>query len=229
LSPANPYWPGEGYEPFAYEIFAVIEENGVLSGRFSMAEYTGTHLDAPSHFVEGQIPVDQIPLEQLIVPVVVIDVRDEVTENADYQLTPEDIVSWERANGVIRPNAMVFMYTGWEERWTDFERYRNEDEDGLMRFPGYSPTATALLVSERDVAGLVIDTLSVDYGLSIDFEVHAISHGRAKYHVENAANLGDIPVTGAWVIVAPIKIEGGTGGPARIRAVVQQTQSIDPF
>jgi len=229
LNPENPHWPGEGYEPFAYETFAVLEEDGVLSGRFSMAEHTGTHLDAPNHFVEGQIGVDQIPLEQLIVPVVVIDVRNAVTEDADYQLTTQDIGNWERVNGDIQPNTMVFMYSGWEERWTDFESYRNEDEEGLMHFPGFAPGATALLVSERDVAGIGIDTLSVDFGLSIDFEVHAISHGRAKYHIENAANLGDLPATGAWVIVAPIKIEGGTGGPARVLALVQNTQPSGPF
>ncbi len=220
LSSANPHWPGPGYEPFAYEIFATIEEDGALSGRFTMAEHTGTHLDAPNHFIEGQVPMDQIPLDQLIVQAVVIDTRTQVLEDPNYLLTPDDIRAWESANGVIPPDALVFMYTGWDERWTDFDRYKNADEEEKLHFPGFSPESAEMLTGERDVAGLGIDTLSVDYGLSEDFQVHHISHGRAKYHLENVANLGRLPARGARVIVAPIKIEGGTGGPARIYALV---------
>jgi kynurenine formamidase len=195
-----------------------------------MAEHTGTHVDAPNHFVDGQIPVDRLPLDRLIVPGVVIDVRERVAEDADYQLSPEDLVAWERENGLIPPNSLVFLYTGWDERWNDFDMYRNEDSEGRMHFPGFSPGATALLASERRVAGMGIDTLSVDYGLSIDFDVHAISHGAGLYHVENAANLGELPPTGAWIIVAPIKIEGGTGGPARILAIVRNlAEATNPF
>ncbi len=222
LNPDNPYWPGDGYEPFAYETFATLEEDGVLSGRFSMAEHTGTHLDAPNHFAAGQIGLNEIALERLIVPTVVIDVRDAVAADPDYQLTPGDIVAWERVNGTIGPGTLVFLYTGWDERFAEFESYRNEDDEGLMHFPGFAPAAAPLLVTERNVAGLGIDTLSVDYGMSIDFEVHAISHGQGKYHIENAANLGELPPTGAWVIVAPIKIENGTGGPVRLLALVQE-------
>lgn len=222
LNPENPYWPGKGYEPFAYETFATLEEDGVLAGRFSMAEHTGTHLDAPNHFTKGQISVDEIALEHLIVPAAVIDARQAVARDPDYQLSPGEVVQWERANGVIAPNTLVFLYTGWENRFDDFESYRNEDETGLMHFPGFAPATAALLVSERDVSGLGIDTLSVDYGLSIDFEVHAISHGQGKYHIENAGNLGELPPTGAHVIVAPIKIEGGTGGPVRVLALIPE-------
>ena len=220
LGPTNPHWPGPGYEPFAYEIFATIEDDGVLSGRFTMAEHTGTHLDAPNHFVEGQIPMDQIPLDQLIVGAVVIDTRAEVRENPDYVLTPDDIRGWEGTNGLIPRGTLVLMYTGWDERWSDFALYKNADEDDKLHFPGFSPEAAEMLTGERDVVGLGIDTLSVDPGLSEDFQVHHISHGRAKYHLENVANLGQLPATGARVIVAPIKIEDGTGGPARIFALV---------
>jgi kynurenine formamidase len=221
LSSANPHWPGPGYEPFAYEIFATIEDDGVLSGRFTMAEHTGTHIDAPSHFTEGQIPVDGIPLDQLIVQAVVIDARAQVREDPDYLLTPEDVLGWEDINGLIPPNTLVFMYTGWDERWSDFDSYKNADQEGKLHFPGFSPESAELLTGERDVAGLGIDTLSVDYGLSEDFQVHHVSHGRAKYHLENVANLGELPATGTQVIVAPIKIAEGTGGPARIFALVQ--------
>ena len=219
LSPANPYWPGEGYAPFAYEVFETIEEDGALAARFMMAEHTGTHLDAPNHFVEGQASIDRIPLQQLIVSAVVIDVRAAVAENPDYLLTTEDILNWEGTNGRIEPNTFVFMYTGWDERWTDYDSYKNADEDGTLHFPGFSPEAAELLV-ERNVAGLGIDTLSVDYGLSEGFDVHHITNTQDKYHLENVANLGELPATGTHLIVAPIKIENGTGGPTRIYALL---------
>jgi kynurenine formamidase len=230
LNANNPYWPGEGYTPFEYETFASLEEDGVLSGRFAMAEHTGTHLDAPNHFVQGQLSVDRIPVEQLIVPGIVIDARIPVAENADYQLSVVDLLAWERANGLVPPNSVVFLHTGWDQRWQDFASYRNEDDEGRMHFPGFSPEVTTLLVSNRGIAGLGIDTLSVDYGLSIDFDVHAISHGGGLYHIENAANLGELPATGSWIVVAPIKVEGGTGGPARILAISRNSlQQTSPF
>ncbi len=220
LNPQNPYWPGPGYAPFKYEIFATLEKDGVLSGRFTMAEHTGTHLDAPNHFVTGQISVDKLPVQQLFVPAVVFDVRKKATENADYLLNPADVTAWEQAHGRIPQNAVVMMYTGWDERWTDFDQYKNADKNGTLHFPGFSPEAVKVLAEERNVAGIGIDTLSVDYGMSKDFAVHHYSHARGKYHLENVANLGSLPPTGVSVIVAPIKIENGTGGPARIFALI---------
>lgn len=223
LNPQNPYWPGPGYGPFKYETFATLEKNGVLSGRFSLAEHTGTHLDAPNHFAKGQISADKLPLDQLVVPAVVIDLRAKTAANPDYQLTPDDIAMWEQSHGRIPQNSVVLMYTGWDTRWTDFEKYKNAEKNGTLHFPGYSVEAAKLLVEDRNVAGLGIDTLSVDYGMSKDFGVHHISHGKGKYHLENVANLGSMPPSGAWLIVAPIKIENGTGGPARIFALVGTT------
>ena len=220
LNPQNPYWPGPGYAPFKYEIFATLEKDGVLSGRFTMAEHTGTHLDAPNHFVTGQISVDKLPVQQLFVPAVVFDVRKKAAENADYLLNPADVTAWEQAHGRIPQNAVVMMYTGWDERWTDFDQYKNADKAGTLHFPGFSPEAVKVLAEERNVAGIGIDTLSVDYGMSKDFAVHHYSHSRGKYHLENVANLGSLPPTGVSVIVAPIKIENGTGGPARIFALI---------
>jgi len=220
LNPRNPYWPGPGYEPFKFEIFATIEKDHVLSGKMAFDEHTGTHLDAPSHFVAGQVPVDKLPLKQLFGPAVVLDVRKAVGDNPDYQLAPADITSFEQAHGRIPDNSVVFMYTGWDERWDDYEKYKNADSKKVLHFPGFSNEAAKLLVDERNIAGIGIDTLSVDYGMSTDFMVHHISHGKGKFHLENVANLGMIPAAGAFVIVAPIKVENGTGGPARIFALV---------
>ena len=221
LNAQNPHWPGPGYEPFHYEIFATLDKDGVLSGKFSMAEHTGTHLDAPNHFAEGQLPVDRIPPQQLFCPAVVIDVRQQVSQSADYTVTPMDVLNWEQQFGRIPDNALVFAYSGWDSRWSDFEKYKNADAQGGLHFPGFSAEAANLLAEERNIAGIGIDTLSVDPGTSKDFSVHHISHGKGKYHIENAANLGSLPASGAFVVVAPVKIENGTGGPARIFALVR--------
>jgi kynurenine formamidase len=114
------------------------------------------------------------------------------------------------------------MYTGWDTRWDDYDAYKNADAKKVLHFPGFSTDAAKLLAEERNIAGVGIDTLSVDYGLSKDFMVHHIVHGKGKFHLENVANLGMMPAAGAWVIVAPMKIENGTGGPARIFALVKR-------
>jgi kynurenine formamidase len=111
------------------------------------------------------------------------------------------------------------MYTGWDTRWNDFPRYKNADKEGVLHFPGFSREAAKLLVEERNVNGLGIDALSVDHGQSNDFPVHLISHAKGKYHLENVANLGSMPPSGAFLIVAPIKIENGSGGPVRLLAL----------
>ncbi len=112
-----------------------------------------------------------------------------------------------------------FALTGWGRHWEDFERYKNEDDSGKLHFPGFSPQAARFLVEDRAVKGLGIDTLSVDFGRSTDFAVHHIVHSSGGYHIENVANLARVPQSGAWTIVAPIKIEDGSGGPTRIWAV----------
>jgi kynurenine formamidase len=220
LSPKIPYWPGKTYKPFRFETIATLEKDKVFSGAFWTPEHIGTHVDAPNHFVAGQIPVDAIPLRQLISPAVVIDVREPVGKNADYQLTVAAIEQWENTHGRIPRGALVFLYTGWDGRWNDTRAYRNQDARAVMHFPGFSPESAEFLARQRDISGIGIDTLSVDYGPSKDFRVHHITHGAGKYHVENAANLGQLPPTGAVVIVAAVPIEGGSGGPARVFALM---------
>ncbi|MBI4482073.1 MAG: cyclase family protein [Acidobacteria bacterium] len=220
LSSRTPHWPGPNYSPFRYDKIADLEEDGVFSGKFCMPEHLGTHLDAPNHFEKGQPAVHQLSLEQLFAPAVVLDVTDRVRGNADFLLRLEDLRRWERAHGTIVPGALVFLYTGWGTRVSDSARYQNRDASGVMHFPGFSPEAARFLVNERNIKGLGIDTLSVDYGPSKNFQVHHIAHGAGKYHIENAANLDRLPPKGAFAIVAPIKIEGGSGGPVRVFALL---------
>jgi kynurenine formamidase len=220
LNPKIPYWPGDQYKPFQFKTIATMEKDGVFSGEFTMAEHMGTHLDAPNHFEAGQPSSDQLGSEQLICPAVVIDVRDQVAKNSDYLLTVDDLRRWENKHGRIPRRSLVFLFTGWDAKWSDPQAYRNRDGGGVMHFPGFSTEAAEFLVKQRQINGLGIDTLSVDYGRSKDFRVHHITHGAGKYHIENAANLGRLPARGAIVVVGVIPIEGGSGGPARVFALL---------
>ncbi|HTV59699.1 MAG TPA: cyclase family protein [Verrucomicrobiae bacterium] len=220
----SPAWPGDDH-PFTAKVIATPEKDGYFARSFCMLEHYETHLDAPAHFPPGKMTVDEIPARRLFGPAVVIDVRDEVEKNADYRLTAERVMEWEKVNGRIPAGAMVFLRTGWAERWPatvgrpDETRYRNMDANGVMHFPGYSVEAAKLLIS-RGVDAVGIDTLSIDYGPSKNFEVHRVDLPAGVFQLENVANLDKLPATGAFVIAAPIKLEGGSGGPVRILALV---------
>ena len=206
---------------FHVETVATIEKNKYFLRNISLPEHFGTHIDAPAHFAKGTWTVDQIPPERLIAPLVVLDVTANVKKNPDYQISVEDIARWEQGNGQIPPGAVVITRTGWDSRWDSAKNYRNADAKGVMHFPGYSEDAAKFLVEGRNVLGLGIDTLSIDYGASKDFAVHQYTLGHSLYHLENVANLDRAPAHGAIVVVAPMKLEGGSGGPVRIFALVR--------
>ncbi len=220
LNNRNAYWPGPSYTPFTYKTLATIKDNGVLSGTYSTPEHLGTHIDAPNHFEENQLSIDKLNLEMLIGPAIVIDISGNVENNADYQLMVEDIANWEEANGRIQDKSIILLNTGWWRRWDDYSKYKNADDTNKLHFPGYSDEAATFLVEKRDINGIGIDTLSADYGISTDFAVHHIINGAGKYILENVANLDKLPASGATLIIAPIKIEGGSGGQARIWAIL---------
>ncbi|HEY1264346.1 MAG TPA: cyclase family protein [Terriglobales bacterium] len=200
---------------------ATIEKNKYFARTFSLPEHYGTHLDAPAHFARGMWTVDQIPAERLVAPLAVIDVSGKVKENSDYRVSVEDIANWEKVHGHIPDYAVVMVKTGWESRWNSAKQYRNADAKGTMHFPGYSEDAAKFLIGARNTLGLGIDTLSVDYGPSQDFPVHQFSLAHSVYHLENVANLDRVPASGGIVVVAPIKLQGGSGGPVRILALVR--------
>jgi kynurenine formamidase len=211
-------WPGDA-KFFEATVNATVEKNGYFTRSFWMLEHYGTHLDAPAHFPPGKTTVDQILVKQLFGPAVVIDVRAESAKDADYQLSAGRIEDWEKRHGKIPEGAIVLSRTGWASRWPDVQKYRNQDAKGKMHFPGFSSEAAKLLV-ERRVSGLGCDTLSIDYGASEDYAVHHLSLGAGLYHLENLADMRELPETGAFLVVAPIKLEGGSGGPVRVFALL---------
>jgi kynurenine formamidase len=211
-----PFWPGG--VPFK-KIRLVDYDQGYQLHKFDMGENTGTHVDAPSHFIKGKRPIDQIPLADLIVPAVVIDVQDKVAAHADYQLSADNVVAWEAKHRPIPAGALVILNTGWYKRFGDGQRYLNMDANKVMHFPGYSKESAELLV-QRDVVGIGIDTLSLDHGPSKDFSTHLVMLGANKYMLENLANLDALPSTGATVIVGVLPVQDGSQAQARIFALL---------
>ena len=184
------------------------------NGRFESQEHFGTHLDAPSHF-GGTWTTDQIPVDRLVRPGVCINVTG---KPEDYQVTVADVKAWESRNGAVPEGAVVFFATGWDVRWPDRKSYMNE-RGGVKHFPGLSVELGRYLV-ERRIAGIGIDTASIDYGPSQKYETHNITNPANIYHIENARNLTKLPPTGFTVVVAPVNLAGGSGGPTRVFALL---------
>jgi kynurenine formamidase len=186
-------------------------------------EHGGTHLDAPLHFAEGHPSIGDVPLDRLIGPAVVIDVSKQAAGDATYRLAPDDIAAFERAHGRIPQGAIVLLRTDWSRFWPNVKQYLGDDTPGdasKLKFPGYGVEAARLLVEGRHVAVLGIDTASIDYGPSTDFMAHRIGAARDVVNLENLTGLSELPPTGATVVALPMKIAKGSGGPARVIALV---------
>lgn len=213
LSDRIPVFPGSASLKV---IQTTDDDDSYFLNRLELDEHTGTHVDAPVHF-SGKRDVSQIPIRQLVCPLIVIDVRQSCSRNDDYEVTVADIKAWEKQHGELPADVLVAVRTGWEQKWSTPQHYVNEREDNKPHFPGLSAEAAQYL-AQRLIAGLAIDTLSVDPGISDDFAVHNILLAREIFHVENIANLAAVPPTGYVAMVCPLPIKGGSGSPARILA-----------
>jgi kynurenine formamidase len=211
-------WPGDE-RCFEAQNNASVEKNGYFTRSFRMLEHYGTHLDAPIHFPPGKATVDQIPPRQFFGMAAVFDVRSESAADADYLLPVAGVSEWEEHHGRIPEGAIALLRTGWSSRWPDVQSYRNQDAAGRMHFPGFSVEAVEWLI-ERKVSGIGCDTMSVDCGASDQFAVHRLALGVGLYNLENLADLSELPEKGAFLVVAPIKLEGGSGGPVRVFALL---------
>lgn len=218
------YWPTA--ESFTLEKVAYGETPGgyfYAANNFCMAEHGGTHMDAPIHFAAKGITAEQVPLANCIGPAVVVDVRSAAAADRDYRLQVADLTRWEEQHGRIPKGAIVIMHSGWSQRWPDKERYLGTAKPGdvdNLHFPGFSREAAEFLVQQRDIAAIAVDTASIDHGPSHDFIVHRVINGANKPGFENLMHVELLPPAGATLVALPIKIEGGSGGPARIVAVV---------
>ena len=208
------------FGPPNLEIETLFEfaQDGFNMYRWHLVEHTGTHMDAPFHFSTDGLTADQIPLSQLIVPLVVVDIRAKAETNPDAQLTRDDLLNWERRYGRIPANACVAMNSGWGDK-VDTDEFRNADANGVLHFPGFHVEAVEYLLAERQVAGIAVDTLSLDFGPSPDFATHYTWLPTNRWGLEAVANLDRLPPRGATLIAAVHKIAGATGGICRLIAL----------
>jgi kynurenine formamidase len=193
---------------------------------FETGEHTGTHFDAPVHWVSGKdLPdntVDRIPVNRFVGPACVIDVAAEVESDADYLLTPDGIKVWEREHGRIPAGAWVLLRTGWSKR--PVKRGTNSSMKDAPHTPGWSTACSKLLAHERNILGVGVETLGTDAGQAAGFDPpfsnHYFMHGSGKFGLASLCNLDQLPSIGAVVIAAPLKIVNGSGSPLRVIAIV---------
>ena len=220
------FWPTAA--PFVLETVSAGTTPGgyyYAANNFSTSEHGGTHLDSPIHFAEGKSTVDQIPLDRLVGPAVVIDATSQSAANADYLITIADLEAAERQDGPIPSNAIVLLRTGFSRRWPDAATYLGTAERGeaavaKLHFPGLHPDAARWLVTNRPVRAIGIDTASIDYGQSTQYESHRALSAANIPAFENLTSLDRLPARGAYVVALPMKIGGGSGAPLRAIAIV---------
>jgi kynurenine formamidase len=213
--------------PFRLEEISRYDNRGPAWywNNFSCGEHTGTHFDAPIHWVSGKdFPnntTDSIPARNFIAPACVIDCSRESAENADFILTDDVIKAWEAKHGRIPAGNWVLLRTDWSKK--SGAAYANLQSDGAHT-PGPNPDAVRFLVEERDVCGFGVETIGTDAGQAHHFTppypAHFYMHGKGRYGLQCLANLDQLPPTGALIVSAPLKIKGGSGSPLRVLALV---------
>jgi kynurenine formamidase len=214
--------------PFSRQQISRYDDQGSwwYWSNFTVGEHTGTHFDAPVHWVSGKdLPnnsLDSLPAEHFIAPAVVIDCSSESAADPDFLLDVPHIEAWESRHGRIPAGSWALMRTDWSKR--DVEAYTNRREDGAHT-PGPTPAAVALLLDGRDVLGFGVETIGTDAGqahlLTPPYPAHTLFHGGGKYGLQCLCNLDLLPPTGALIIAAPLKIKDGSGSPLRVMALVQ--------
>jgi kynurenine formamidase len=218
LQPGIPLWPGD--PPVQFSGLARIPTDGFFLRALSLGEHSGTHLNAPAHFIPGGAAVDAVPPERLVLPAALIDARDHCARDPDYALSTEDLLRWEEAHAPLPPGCLVILFTGWQARWSDPHAFFSPDPTGRLHFPGFSLAAARWLLEQRGAAGLGSDAHSVEPGLDEDFSVNRYALARSALVLENLANLDQLPPIGATLIVGRLALTGGSGSPAAVLALL---------
>ncbi|HEX3817885.1 MAG TPA: cyclase family protein [Chthoniobacterales bacterium] len=227
FAPGIPHWPGFPNEK-RQTIYWYDKKPGMMGAGFFAEVFThvgqwGTHVDPPAHFRKGGRTVDQITLPEMILPLVVFDVHEEVAKNPDYTLTVARIKKWEAAHGRIPPGAFVAMRTDWSKRWPDAAAMQNKDAKGVAHYPGWSLPALRFLYEQRKATANGHETTDTDPGLATTkddytLETYVLTHDH--YQIELLTNLDQVPEAGAIVFATFPKPKGGSGFPARVFAVL---------
>ena len=217
FSPKLPVFPA--FKPVQIRQRFTIAKDGFFANEVTFDEHTGTHLDAPVHFAAGGSTADRIVPDRLFAPLAVVSIDARAAKDPDTLVTVDDLLAWEMRYGRLPQGAFVAMRSGWDARIGDPARFLNKDTNGTMHAPGFSEQAARFLVRERNIVGVGVDTLSLDAAEAQKFLAHLMLLGAGKYGVELLANLGAVPPSGATIIVGGPKLQGASGGPARVFAV----------
>lgn len=212
-----PVFPG--FAAPAAEAVVQHDPDGYFAQQWSLVEHAGTHVDAPGHVFGDGRRVDELDPAVLVAPLAVMRIGDRAARDPDASLTPADVEAWERRHGPVPEGALVAVDSGWASRAGDPSAFLGAGEDGAMHFPAISPSAAELLVRVRRVAGVGVDSLSLDAPANGALDTHKIVLGAGCYGVECLANLGAAPDSGAVAVVAPLPLAGGSGAPARVLAL----------
>ncbi|MEM7047873.1 MAG: cyclase family protein [Pseudomonadota bacterium] len=207
-----------GSPQFSITPLATYAQQKYNVNSWSVNEHTGTHLDAPLHFSSDGQSVAEVPVDRLVTPLVVIDIRERAAADPDTRLTPDDINQWRDRHGELPRGCCVAMLSGWD-RHVNSATFRNADDAGTMHFPGFHLEACQMLIEDGSAVGLAVDTLSLDHGPSPDFACHYAWLPTNRWGLECVANLADLPEDGATLVVGAPKVRGGSGGPSRAIAL----------
>jgi kynurenine formamidase len=216
-----PHW--KGFEPMTRKVLYDYDKDGFRAELFCHVGQWGTHLDPPAHFHKGMATADQIPLKQMLLPLVVIDVHDKVARDPDYILSLADVAAWEKKHGRIPRGAFVAMRTDWGKRWPSQERMQNVDAAGTAHYPGWSLPVLKLLYEQRGITASGHETTDTDPGLATtkdDYSLESYILGQGHYQIELLANLAKLPEAGAVISVTWPDIKDGSGFPARVFAIL---------
>ena len=222
LFPGMPIWPGD--PEFEVDAWATYAEDYYFINRIAIGEHSGTHWGTPNTFIEGARSAEQIPAEELVMPAVVIDIREKAAEDADYRLSVDDATAWEAEWGRIPDGSAVILLTGWQDKWDDADAYIGLDADGVMHWPGFGADTVEFLIGERGIVAIGTDTHGADPGNDEEFGASFAMYDADGAILEGLANLDKIPPVGATLVVGGWPIVGGSGSPARVLAFVPPSQ-----
>ena len=217
ISPAIARWPGD--PPVVFDVVAEQEKDGYYLRRFSMGEHSATHMNAPNSFDPSAIGIDAYEPESLVRRAVVIDVRAQAGDDADYVIGVHDIEEWERVHGRIDQGSVVLFHTGWQALWGDPERFINADAKG-PHFPGVGAATTQFLLQERRIAGVGIDTHGVDPGQDSVYATNGQILAKNGIVLECLTHLDQLPAKGTTLVIGVLRLKDGSGSPVSVMAFV---------
>ena len=227
FAPGIPHWPGFDNEErttlYYYDEGVGKKGHGFFAQEYKIPGQWGTHVDPPAHFAKGKRFLDDIPVQEMLLMLVVIDVSKKVQENPDYQITMDDVKAWETKYGSIPEKSFVAMRTDWSKRWPNPEKMRNADEKGIAHYPGWRRDVLTFLYEQRHITASGHETTDTDPGIATskdDYSLESYILSQDKYQIELLTNLDKVPEYGAVVLVTFPKPKRGSGFPARVFAII---------